>query len=181
MLIESSHDVVDQDAFWGVVDGVPTIPAGVNLVSFVARADRSRVTCLWDAHSDEEVRRFLDPVVGQSARNSYHPLDEIRSDVPRRKRTGAAGPYHLHEYGKQLLRDGQREEAFAVFVLNAKKYPKFWIVQAGLARGYAALGEGEAALQSMRMALESAPKHRLEYVQGLLLRLKRGEDINAAI
>lgn len=68
-----------------------------------------------------------------------------------------AGPIDIHQYGRQLLAQGKKEEAMRVFELNAKKHPNVWPVHVGLARGHAALGRTKEALAEARLALAQAP------------------------
>lgn len=68
-----------------------------------------------------------------------------------------AGPIDIHLYGRQLLTQGKKEEALAVFETNAKRFPNEWPVNVGLARGYAAVGRNKEALKAARAALAQAP------------------------
>jgi len=68
-----------------------------------------------------------------------------------------AGPLDLHQYGRQLLAQGEKEKALMVFEANAKKYPNVWPVNVGLARGYAAVGRTKEALKFAKLAVQQAP------------------------
>ncbi len=68
-----------------------------------------------------------------------------------------AGPFDLHQYGRELLARGDKEKALKVFELNAKKHPNAWPVNVGLARGYAAVGRTADALKYARLAVQQAP------------------------
>jgi hypothetical protein len=68
-----------------------------------------------------------------------------------------AGPLDLHQYGRQLLAQGEKAKALMVFETNAKKHPNAWPVNVGLARGYAAVGRTKDALKYARLALQQAP------------------------
>jgi len=89
---------------------------------------------------------------------------------------GNAG--QLHQYGRQLITQDQKEEALAVFQRNAEQNSDAWFVGVGLARGYSALGEYDKAAESMKIALEKAPENQKAYIQGLVDRLESQEDIN---
>jgi hypothetical protein len=183
MLIESSHVIADEAAFWKASETAPPVPTGLTLLAMATRSDHTRVTCLWTAASRDQVQQYVDPVVGTAATSTFHELDPARSvGSPPTAATGpsldSAGPYQLHEYGKRLLREGQKRHALAVFLLNARINPGVWVVDAGLARGHAALGDHLQAIVEMEAALRRAPEHRREYVRGLLERLRKGEDIN---
>jgi tetratricopeptide (TPR) repeat protein len=68
-----------------------------------------------------------------------------------------AGPLDLHQYGRQLLAEGNKEKALKVFELNAKKHPNAWPVNVGLARGYAAVGRTQDAIKYAKLAAAQAP------------------------
>lgn len=68
-----------------------------------------------------------------------------------------ATPPLIHMYGRQLLSAGKPAEAMAVFEMNAKRFGDEWPTHVGLARGYAANGQKEKALDHARKALAQAP------------------------
>lgn len=68
-----------------------------------------------------------------------------------------AGPLDLHQYGRQLLAQGEKEKALMVFETNAKLHPNAWPVNVGLARGYAAVGRTKDALKYAKLAVQQAP------------------------
>ncbi len=66
-------------------------------------------------------------------------------------------PLEIHQYGRQLLAAKKSAEALAVFQMNAERNGDAWPVHVGLARGYAATGETQKALEHARKALAQAP------------------------
>jgi len=90
-----------------------------------------------------------------------------------------ASAIQLHMYGRQLQQQGKKEQALAVWQLNAKKHPNEWPVNVGLARGYSAVGRYKDALKYARLAAAQAPddvnKKNLE--QGIA-KLEQGKDMN---
>ena len=68
-----------------------------------------------------------------------------------------ATPILIHQYGRQLLNAGKNKDALTVFELNAKRFGEQWPTHVGLARGYAAAGEKQRALEHARKALAQAP------------------------
>lgn len=84
----------------------------------------------------------------------------------------------VHNYARQLLGNGELDRAMEVFRLNAERHPESWVVAVGLARGHSALGDFSSAAASMREAIEKAPETQTVYLQGLLGRLEKSEDIN---
>jgi hypothetical protein len=85
----------------------------------------------------------------------------------------------LHQYGRQLLRQGKKEEALKVFELNAKRHPNAWPVNVGLARGYSAAGRYKDALRHAKLALAQAPddQNRTVLTEGIK-KLEAGKDMN---
>ncbi len=83
----------------------------------------------------------------------------------------------LHNLGRQLLGQGKKEEALAIFERNVRQNPDAWFVEVGLARGYAALGRWDDAVESMKIAHGKAPEAQKAYIQGLVDRLERQESI----
>lgn len=89
---------------------------------------------------------------------------------------GNAG--QLHNYGRQLLTEGKKQEALALFKKNAEKHPDAWFVGAGLARAQSAVGDFDGAVASMKMSIDKAPAPQKAQLQALLQRLEKREDIN---
>ena len=96
----------------------------------------------------------------------------------RNKALGIANAQQLYGYGRQLQREKRQDEAFALYLSTAKKYPDFWLSHAGLARVYSGKGDFENATKQMEMALAGAPDQAKTGVQGLIKRLQAKQDIN---
>ncbi|HEY4642839.1 MAG TPA: DUF2911 domain-containing protein [Thermoanaerobaculia bacterium] len=90
-----------------------------------------------------------------------------------------ASAVDLHQYARQLLSKGKKEDAMAVWQLNAKRHPNEWPVNVGLARGNSALGKYDEALRYAKLALAQAPD---EMNRGSLAeavkKLESGKDMN---
>jgi tetratricopeptide (TPR) repeat protein len=85
----------------------------------------------------------------------------------------------LHTYARQLQNAGKKEEALRVFELNAKKHPNAWPVNAGLARGYSAVGRYKDALKYAKLALAQAPDDQnKKFLQDAITKLEAGKDMN---
>ncbi len=85
--------------------------------------------------------------------------------------------FDLHQYGRQLLRNGDKVGALKVFELNAKRFPNQWPVNVGLARGYAAAGRTKEALKSAKAALAQAPDDvNRKSLQGIVEKLEKGDN-----
>jgi tetratricopeptide (TPR) repeat protein len=63
----------------------------------------------------------------------------------------------MHNYGRQLLAQNRLKEAMEVFQKNFQKNKGAWPTNAGLMRGYSAMGNLKKALEHARLALAQAP------------------------
>ncbi len=90
-----------------------------------------------------------------------------------------AGPVEIHQYGRQLLNQGKKEEALRVWELNAKRYPNQWPVNVGLARGYSANGRYKDALKYAKLAVAQAPDEgNRKSLEAGIKKLEEGKDMN---
>jgi tetratricopeptide (TPR) repeat protein len=90
-----------------------------------------------------------------------------------------AGPIDLHQYARQLLAKGQKQEALRIWQLNAKKHPNEWPVNAGLARGYSANGDYKQALKYAKLAANEAPDPlNKKSMEDAVKKLEQNQDIN---
>lgn len=84
----------------------------------------------------------------------------------------------LYGYGRQLQRDKQQEQAFAVYRAAYKRYPNDWLSHAGMARIYCSQSDFDNAVKEMQLAQDTAPEQAKTQVGGLVKRLQAKEDIN---
>ncbi len=85
----------------------------------------------------------------------------------------------LHQYGRQLLTQGKKEEALRIWELNAKRHPNEWPVNVGLARGYSANGRYKDALKYAKLALAQAPDElNKKSLAAGIKKLEAGQDMN---
>jgi hypothetical protein len=74
---------------------------------------------------------------------------------------------------------GKKQDALEIFKLNAKRYPKTWPVNVGLARGYSAVGDYSKALKHARLAANEAPdKLNKDTMLSAIEKLQKNQDIN---
>jgi tetratricopeptide (TPR) repeat protein len=66
----------------------------------------------------------------------------------------------IHNYGRQLLNEKRTKEAMAVFEKNYKKFNGAWPTNAGMMRGYSAIGDLAKALDHAKKALAQAPNEQ---------------------
>jgi hypothetical protein len=91
-----------------------------------------------------------------------------------------AGPLELHQYARQQLAQGKKEEALRVWELNAKRFPNEWPVHVGLARGYSANGRYKDALKHAKLALAQAPDDiNKRSLTDAIAKLEAGKDMNS--
>jgi hypothetical protein len=59
-------------------------PQGTRVLQFYPSTDRNAVFCLWESNSIDELREYVDAVMGDSSENSYFEVDaEIARGLPR--------------------------------------------------------------------------------------------------
>lgn len=63
----------------------------------------------------------------------------------------------MHNYGRQLLAQNRIKEAMEVFLKNFQKNKGAWPTNAGLMRGYSAMGDLKKALEHAKLALAQTP------------------------
>lgn len=86
----------------------------------------------------------------------------------------------LHQYARQLLSQGKKQEAMKVWQLNAKRFGDAWPVHVGLARGYSAMGDYRNALKHARIAIKQAPDEvNRKSLEEAIRKLEAGQDMNA--
>jgi hypothetical protein len=97
----------------------------------------------------------------------------------REKALAMGNPIELHQYARQLLQQGKKQDALAVWQLNAKKHPNEWPVNVGLARGNSAVGNYKDALKFAKLALAQAPDdNNKKSLQSGIEKLEQGKDMN---
>ena len=85
----------------------------------------------------------------------------------------------LHQYGRQLLILKKNKEALEIFQLNYDKNPNQFTTLVGMTRALSANGVYSKALEFANKALPLAPNEpNKQAVQGMIEKLKAGEDIN---
>jgi tetratricopeptide (TPR) repeat protein len=86
----------------------------------------------------------------------------------------------LHQYARQQLQKGNKEEAMRVWEMNAKRFPNQWPVNVGLARGYSAMGKYKDALKYAKLALAQAPdEQNKKSIEEGIRKLEAGKDWNS--
>lgn len=85
----------------------------------------------------------------------------------------------IHQYGRSLLLQGQKEKAMEVFQFNFKSHPEEkFTTYVGLARGYTAVGDKKNAIKNWEIAIKNLPdnqKANLNFYEGEIKKLKEGK------
>jgi tetratricopeptide (TPR) repeat protein len=71
----------------------------------------------------------------------------------------------IHQYGRSLLQQGQKEKAMEVFQYNFKAHPEEkFTTYVGLARGYTALGDKKNAIKNWEVAIKNVPDNQKAFL-----------------
>ncbi|MDP9340088.1 MAG: DUF2911 domain-containing protein [Acidobacteriota bacterium] len=89
-----------------------------------------------------------------------------------------ANAIQLYVYARGLQRKKQQDKAFELYRLNAKRHPKDWAAQYGLARIDSAAGNFDQAIKEMKLAVDGSQGPQKTFMEGLLKRLEGKDDIN---
>lgn len=90
-----------------------------------------------------------------------------------------ATPFQIHQYGRQLITQGNAEKALKVFEKNYTKFDAAWPTNVGMARGLSAVGKYDEALKYAKLAYEEAPDElNKNSMQSAIEQLKQKQDIN---
>jgi hypothetical protein len=114
-----------------------------------------------------------------TAQEAAGKLEESKATRDKAMNHVTATALDLHQYGRQLLAAGKKEEALRIWELNAKRNPNVWPVNVGLARGLSANGRYKDALKYAKLALEQAPDeiNKRSLTDGVK-KLEAGTDMN---
>ena len=84
----------------------------------------------------------------------------------------------LFQYGSQLLAAGKFDLALKVHQANVKKSEGAWPSNYGVARAYSAKGDYKKAIKAIQASQKNAPERFAARLDGDLIKLKKGENIN---
>jgi tetratricopeptide (TPR) repeat protein len=85
----------------------------------------------------------------------------------------------LYFYARNLTRHKQGKEAFEIFKMNYDKHPDEFLTNAGMARGYSAIGDYKKALpyaQKARTQITDKPNQ--DILDKMIKNLQDGKDVN---
>ena len=85
----------------------------------------------------------------------------------------------VHQYGRGLIGQGQKDFALKVFQMNYDKHKGTWPTNVGMTRGLAAVGRYDEAVAYAQAALAEAPDDvNKRSLTGMIEKLKMKQDIN---
>lgn len=126
--------------------------------------------------SIENEDRYDNEMTKSKVLTAFDRKDEAATAEKRALRL--ASPFQLHAYARQLLGEKRKDEAFAIFLENAKNHPEQWFVHVGLARMYSAQGKFDEATKEINVALPGAPDNQKSSLDAMLIQLGAKQDIN---
>jgi tetratricopeptide (TPR) repeat protein len=133
----------------------------------------------WADKAIQNNENFTDLLTRAEILGALGRKDEASKALEKAINSPSATAIQIHMYGRQLLNQGQKEDAVKVWQLNAKNHPKAWPVNFGLARGYSAMGDYKTALKYAKQALEEAPDEaNKSNVKNAIAKLEKSQDIN---
>ena len=76
MLVIAQHTIHNPEAFWSAAKNVTeNLPTAIKLHAVYPSEDLKTGVCLWEAHTTEEVQKFLDDNVGSLAKNICYKIN----------------------------------------------------------------------------------------------------------
>ena len=130
----------------------------------------------YEDQSIQNEERFENLMTKSRALDGLGRADE--ATAARNKALSMATAPQLYGYARQLQRQKQQDQAFAIYRMMEKKYPDNWLTYAGMGRVYAGQGDYDKASAQMKLALAVAPDNGKPSVEGLIKRLANKDDIN---
>jgi hypothetical protein len=113
-------------------------------------------------------------VLGAMGKNA-----EAQTTMQTALRLPGTSPLDIHQYGRFLLNAKKSAEALEIFKYNAERNGDAWPVNVGLARGYAATGDNQKALEYAKKALPQAQDDlNRKSLQEMIKALSEGQTIN---
>jgi hypothetical protein len=76
MLIIAHHNISNPEEFWKLAkEQTQHLPASLKIHGVYPSKDAKSGTCLWEAHSVQEVQQFLDKQTGKFAKNFCYEVN----------------------------------------------------------------------------------------------------------
>jgi hypothetical protein len=104
---------------------------------------------------------------------------EANAQMDKAIKDPAATVQDIHQYGRALLNNGQKEKALEIFKFNAQKNPQDkFTPNVGLARAYTAAGDKKNAIKHWELALKNLPESQKQFLpqyEAEVKKLKEGK------
>jgi hypothetical protein len=104
---------------------------------------------------------------------------EANAQMDKAIKDPAATVQDIHQYGRALLNNGQKEKAMEIFKFNAQKNPQDkFTPNVGLARAYTAAGDKKNAIKHWELALKNLPESQKQFLpqyEAEVKKLKEGK------
>lgn len=150
--------------------------------------------CAQNKTNMEEALNWVDlsvsnPFIGVENFNTYQTraalyramgkTTEANTQMDKAIKDPSATVQDIHQYGRSLLNNGQKEKAMEVFKFNAQKnaHDKF-TPNVGLARAYAAMNDKKNAIKHWELALKNIPEPQKQFLpqyEAEVKKLKEGK------
>jgi hypothetical protein len=76
MYVVAQHAIIDSAKFFaGAQVGMSNIPAELKLLKFFPSADGTKAMCLWEAGKVDQVKRFVDGLLGHVSTNDFYEVE----------------------------------------------------------------------------------------------------------
>jgi len=76
MFVTVIHRISNPDQFESAArNATEVIPSHLKLHQYLTATDGKTAMCLWEARLVEDVKEFLEPVIGHVSKNEYIPLN----------------------------------------------------------------------------------------------------------
>jgi hypothetical protein len=86
MFVAIEHDIQDAAKFRQRAEKAFPLPNGLHVHLFLPATDLSRATCLYEASSVDQVRDFVDGLLGDCSKNRYFSVaEEHAMGLPQRQ------------------------------------------------------------------------------------------------
>jgi len=112
----------------------------------------------------------------------YRAMDkatEATAQMDKAIKDPSATVQDIHQYGRTLLNNGQKEKALEIFKFNAQKNPQDkFTPNVGLARAYTASGDKKNAIKHWELALKNLPEAQKQFLpqyEAEVKKLKEGK------
>jgi hypothetical protein len=76
MYIVAQHRIKDPDRFWNPGSPEAGAKAPPEIVGRYASQDRIKAVCVWEADSIDDLRDFIDGLVGDASENTFFEVDQ---------------------------------------------------------------------------------------------------------